>query len=130
MAALMAVCVGASSHAAAQADASGLLDSLERGRWQLRSVGSSAASLTVSQLCLGESRYLAQIQHGSTTQCSHFVVKSTPSSVTISYSCKGAGQGLTTIRKENDRLVQIQSQGIHNGSPFSFSAEARRTGPC
>ena len=128
--ALMAVCVGASAHALAQSDSSGLLDTLERGRWQLRPVGSNAASLTVSQLCLGESRYLAQIQHGNNAQCNHFTVKSTPTSVTISYSCKGAGQGLTTIRKENDRLVQIQSQGIQNGSPFSFSAEARRSGPC
>ena len=59
IAALMAVCAGVSAHALAQSDSSGLLDTLERGRWQLRSVGSNAASLTVSQLCLGESRYLA-----------------------------------------------------------------------
>jgi hypothetical protein len=73
---------------------------------------------------------LAQIKHGANAQCSHFVVRSTPTSVTISYSCKGAGQGLTTIRKESPRLIQIQSQGIHDGSPFSFSVEGRRAAGC
>mgnify|MGYP006175199349 CR=1 FL=1 len=34
------------------------------------------------------------------------------------------------LRRETSRLVQIQSQGIRNGLPFEFSAEARRVGDC
>jgi hypothetical protein len=72
---------------------------------------------------------LAQIQHG-VANCPHLIVDSNANSITISYSCKGAGQGLTTIRKESGRLVQIKSQGIRNNSPFSFSVEGRRSGAC
>ena len=67
---------------------------------------------------------LTQIQHGD-APCSRYVVRSMPNSVTVSYSCR-AGQGLTTIRKESPELIQIQSQGIRNNAPFSFSVEAAR----
>lgn len=115
---------------AAQADAPDLLQTLERGLWQFRAVGGGASTIATNQLCLGEPRQLVQIQHGNSAQCSHFVVRTSETSVTISYTCKGAGQGLTTIRKESPRLIQIQSQGIRNGAPFSFSVEGRRTGTC
>lgn len=114
---------------AAQDNGEALLSTLERGLWQLRAVGGGASTAPASQLCLGDPRLLAQIQHGA-ANCTHYVVKSTANSVTVSYSCKGAGQGLTTIRKESGRLVQIQSQGIRNNSPFSFSVEGRRSGAC
>jgi hypothetical protein len=106
-----------------------LLQTLERGLWQLRAVGSGSSSAAASQLCLGDPRLLAQIQHGSTA-CTHTLVEASANSVTISYACSGAGQGLTTIRKESGRLVQIKSQGIRNSSPFSFSVEGRRSGTC
>jgi hypothetical protein len=107
----------------------GLLDSLERGLWQLRAVGGGPSGAAVNQICLGDSNRLVQIQHGN-TPCTQFVVRSAPNSVTISYSCKGEGQGLTTIRKESGKLIQIQSQGIRNNAPFSFSVEGRKTGTC
>lgn len=115
---------------AAQADAPGLLQSLERGLWQLRAIGGGASVGASGQMCIADQRTLVQIQHGANSQCSHYVVRSTATSVTISYSCKGAGHGLTTIRKESPRLIQIQSQGISNGAPFSFSVEGRRTAAC
>jgi hypothetical protein len=120
---------GSAVQSVAAADGAGLLQTLERGLWQLRAVGSSSSGAAASQLCIGDPRMLAQIQHG-TANCTHQIVDSTTSSVTISYSCKGAGQGLTTIRKESGRLVQIHSQGIRNNSPFSFSVEGRRSGGC
>ncbi len=40
------------------------------------------------------------------------------------------GSGRTTIRVETPRLVQIETQGIADQSPFAFSAEARRIGTC
>jgi hypothetical protein len=126
-----ALCLGGATapQPLAAEDGSMFLQTLERGMWQLRTVGSGASGAAASQLCLGDPRLLAQIQHGAAA-CSQLVVDQDSNSVTISYTCRGAGQGLTTIRKETDRLVQIKSQGIHNNSPFSFAVEGRRTGGC
>ena len=129
LAGFLSLGAGSAVHSVAAADGTTLLQSLERGLWQLRAVGGGASGAAASQLCLGDPRMLAQIQHG-TANCTHQLVDSTATSVTISYSCKGAGQGLTTIRKESGRLIQIQSQGISNSSPFSFSVEGRRSGGC
>jgi hypothetical protein len=129
LAALGAALFGVAAHAFGQGETPELLTQLERGRWLLRAVGGGAGA-PVSQMCVADPRMLAQIEHRSNAQCSHFVVRSSATSVTISYSCKGAGQGLTTIRKETDKLIQIQSQGINNGSPFSFAVEGRHGGSC
>lgn len=125
------LCAAASGGAMAfaQGGDTSLLQSLERGLWQLRAVGGGPSGAAASQICLGDSSRLVQIQHGSTA-CTQYVVRSSPTAVTVSYSCKGQGQGLTTIRKESGKLIQIQSQGIRNNAPFSFSVEGRKTGTC
>lgn len=103
-----------------------LLDTLERGMWQLRPTGDSAP---MTKICLGKSDDFIQIEH-SGLACERYVVRSNANSVTVSYSCSGEGQGTTTIRKESSRIVHLQSQGITNKGPFSITAEARRLGPC
>ncbi|MGB3795217.1 MAG: hypothetical protein WA957_02830 [Alteraurantiacibacter sp.] len=50
--------------------------------------------------------------------------------VTVQYTCRGNGYGRTTIRRESRDVVQIRSQGIHGGAPFSIEGEARRVGSC
>jgi hypothetical protein len=102
------------------------LNTLERGQWTLRAAGAEAP---LTKICLGNPEVLTQIQH-SGVACERYVVRSAVNSVTVSYTCKGQGQGLTTIRKESNRIIHIQSQGIRNNAPFSFSVEGRRTGPC
>ncbi len=129
LAAVMALGTSTGTYAFGQGETGDLLQSIERGMWQLRALGSGSAAVPANQLCVADPKQLVQIQHG-TTPCSHFVVRSTANTVTISYSCKGSGQGLTTIRKESGRLLQIQSQGIRNSAPFSFSVEGRRAGGC
>lgn len=106
-----------------------VLESLDRGMWQFRAVGGAPSSIATNQICLKDPAQLTQIQHGSIS-CSHFVVRSNQNSVTVSYSCRGQGQGLTMIRKESNRLIQIQSQGIKNNAPFSFAVEGRYAGKC
>ncbi len=106
-----------------------LLDSLERGMWQLRAVPGGSPNIPVSKICLSSPARLIQMQHGNAS-CEQYVVRSTPNSVTVSYSCKGQGQGLTTVRKESGKLLQIQTQGIRNNAPFSFAIEARYSGAC
>ena len=103
-----------------------LLDSLDRGMWQLRQTG---GNIPTSKICLGKSESLLQIQH-SGVACDQYVVRSSANSLTVSYTCPGHGQGMTVIRKETNRIIHIQSQGIENNAPFSFAVEGRRTGPC
>ena len=106
-----------------------LLDSLGRGMWQFRAVGGGATGTAVNRICVGDAHKLAQVQHQG-LNCAHYVVRSSPENITVSYSCRGQGQGLTVIRKETSKLIHIDSQGIRNNSPFSFSVEARNVGPC
>lgn len=110
----------------AQAPSLAMLDRLEKGNWQLRERGSDAVLQTV---CVGDARRMIQIQHPR-ANCSRYIIEDTPGSVTVHYTCPGAGHGRTSIRSETNRLVQIDTQGIADGKPFSQAIEARRAGPC
>ncbi|SIN90354.1 hypothetical protein SAMN02745824_2237 [Parasphingorhabdus marina DSM 22363] len=112
--------------APAQAPALALLDGLQKGQWTLKPRGSTGAG---QQLCLGDPAILLQIRHAQES-CSYYVIEDRPQSVRVSYKCGGSDHGVTTIRRESSQLVQIQSQGIKNNAPFSFSVEGRRTGSC
>lgn len=103
-----------------------MLDSLEKGSWQLRERGKDAVLQTI---CVGDARRMIQIYHPKQS-CSRYVIEDTPTSVTVHYTCTGAGHGRTTIRTETKRLIQIDTQGIADGRPFSQAIEARRTGAC
>lgn len=103
---------------------SGPLARVERGSWELRQ-----GEAVIASLCLGDPLLLAQPQHGP-QPCTRELVGSDDRSVTVNYICPGMGRGRTTLRVETPRLVQIDSQGLHNGTPFGLRAQARRTGPC
>ena len=110
----------------AQAPSLAMLDRLEKGSWQLRERCKDAVLQTV---CLGDARRMIQLQHPR-AKCSRYNIEDTPGSVTVHYTCPGAGHGRTTIRSETNRLVQIDTQGIADGRPFSQAIEARRAGAC
>jgi len=112
--------------APAQAPSLAMLDRLEKGRWQLTERGTQDA---LRSLCLGDARRMIQIHHPR-SGCSRYVIEDKPNSVTVHYTCPGAGHGRTTIRSETNRLVQIDTQGIAEGKPFSQTIEARRVGAC
>lgn len=120
-----AVAVGATA-VPAQAPSLAMLDRLEKGSWQLRERGSDKVMQT---LCLGDARRMIQVYHPR-SGCSRYVIEDTPNSVTVHYTCPGAGHGRTTIRAETNRLVQIDTQGIAEGRPFSQAIEGRRIGGC
>lgn len=123
---LAASALAAATTAPAQAPSLAMLDRLEQGSWQLRERGKDAVLQTV---CIGDARRMIQIYHPRAS-CSRYVIEDTPSSVTVHYTCPGAGHGRTSIRSETNRLVQIDTQGIADGKPFSQAIEARRTGGC
>lgn len=109
-----------------QRPALAMLDQLEKGRWELRVREEGAG---VQRLCLSDARRLIQLRHPA-ANCDRLVVDDDATQVTVQYTCRGQGYGRTHIRRESSRLVQIDSQGIADGLPFSFAAEARRVGEC
>lgn len=115
---------GAASAPAQRNPALTSLGTIERGQWQLKN-----AEGQVRRLCLGNPAAMLQIMHGN-TQCEHFVMENTPRSATIRYTCPGHGHGRTTISIDTPRVVNIETQGVANGAPFSERFEGRRTGIC
>ena len=113
--------------AMAQTPALAMLSGLDRGQWQL--IDRDNGGAPVRSLCLGDATMLLQLRHEGAA-CQRFVIEDTPTAVTVQYRCTGTGNGRTTVRRETARLVQIDTQGIFNGAPFSYAYEARRTGVC
>lgn len=124
--ALGAAAVLMSGAVVAQVRSLAMLDRLDAGEWEMRL---RDAPDEPRRLCLGNARRLIQLRHPGQA-CSRVVVEDTDEAVTVQYTCPGRGFGRTHIRRETDNLVQIDSQGIAGGQPFSFDAEARRVGAC
>ncbi len=125
LAVLVAAMTAAAWPAAAQAPELAMLDSLKRGGWEFR-VRSDGSE---QRLCVQTGREFIQLRHRQ-RGCSSFVVQDDANEVTVQYTCRGDGYGRTTIRREGTGLVQISSQGIQGGTPFSIQGEARHTGGC
>ena len=102
-----------------------MLDQLEVGRWELRERTASQSQ----RQCLPSGRRLIQLRHPG-AHCDMFVVEDGSTQVVVQYTCQGHGYGRTRVRRETNRLVQIDSQGLADGLPFEFSVEARRIGDC
>lgn len=109
-----------------QLPALAMLDGIEPGMWELRERGEGGS---VQNLCLDNGRRLIQLRHAGMA-CSSVVIQDEPTEVTVQYTCRGRGYGRTHIRRESRGLLQVDSQGIVNGLPFSFVAEGRKLGPC
>src|SRR5687768_11858504 len=103
----------------------GMLDSLTKGAWSLRIRDDGSAQ----RICVRDGRELIQLRHKQ-AGCSRFVVEDSADEVIVQYTCRGNGYGRTSIRREGNGLVQVQSQGIIDGAPFSISGEARHSGTC
>lgn len=124
--ALTGMALAVAAPAAGQKPALAMLDQLDKGRWELRTRGEDAG---IQRLCLSDARRLIQLRHPA-ANCDRLIVDDNPNQVTVQYTCRGQGYGRTHIRRETSRLIQIDSQGIADGLPFSFAAEARRVGDC
>lgn len=110
---------------AANAPELAMLDSLTKGSWSLRIRDDGSQQ----RVCVRSGQEFIQLRH-TQPGCSRFVVKDTPEEVVVQYTCRGNGYGRTSIRREGNALVQIQSQGIIDGAPFAISGEARHAGSC
>lgn len=122
----VSVAFGASiASAFAQGSDLAMLKGLSRGEWTVEFRDGRSAR----KICVKSGEELVQLRH-SQNGCSRFVIEDSPTRVTVQYTCRGDGYGRTDLRRESSRLVQIESQGIAEGVPFQFAAEARRTGNC
>lgn len=109
----------------AQGSGLAMLGTLTKGEWTVKQRGGAPDR----KICLKSGAELIQIKHRD-AGCNQFVVEDGAARVTVQYTCPGNGYGRTSIRRETGSLVQLESQGIHDGTPFQFIAEARRTGTC
>lgn len=110
---------------AAQGGSTATFRQLRLGTWEIRERGEDRAS----RVCVRSERDLVQLRHRGET-CRRVVVDDNGTSATVQYSCGGSGYGRTQIRRESPDLVQLRSDGIDRGAPFSFEAEGRRVGEC
>ena len=120
----LAVLLAAIPLAAAAAEL-GMLDALNKGAWSLRIRDDGSEQ----RICVRDGRELIQIRHKQ-AGCSRFVVRDDTNEVVVQYTCRGNGYGRTSIRREANGLVQVESQGIIDGAPFAISGEARHSGTC
>jgi len=110
---------------AAQSGELAMLSSLDKGGWNLRVRDDN----TEQRVCVRSGQEFIQLRHKQ-PGCSRFIVQDGADEVVVQYTCRGNGYGRTSIRREGTGLVQIKSQGIYDGTPFSISAEARHNGNC
>ncbi len=125
----LAVAVAAAGGLAAPGLAQGgglaMLGTLTKGEWTIKQRSGAGDR----RICIKSGAELIQLMHRE-SGCSRFVVEDGAARVTVQYTCPGNGYGRTSIRRETAVLVQLESQGIHDGMPFQMTAEARRTGEC
>lgn len=112
--------------AAAGAQGLTILNAVTPGEWQLHEVGTTGAARS---LCVSDPALLLQLQHGSSA-CTRAVLTDGPKSATVRYTCRGLGNGLTTLSIESSSLIRVHTQGIIRGAPFDVDYEGRRQGPC
>ena len=124
IAAAVAVC-GLAVPVVAQGSGLAMLGTLSRGEWTIKQRGGAGDR----KVCVRSGAELIQIMHRE-SGCSRFVVEDGSARVTVQYTCPGNGYGRTSVRRETDTLVQLESQGIVGEMPFQLTAEARRTGAC
>jgi hypothetical protein len=101
------------------------LAKLERGRWQLR----DSEGGTVRSICLGDPTALLTIEHEGSV-CASELISSDANGGTLQYTCPGHGFGHSNVRVETARLARIDTQGVFDGRPFAYRAEARKVGAC
>jgi hypothetical protein len=122
---IAAVLVGVALPVLAQGNGLAMLGTLAKGEWTIKYRDGSADR----KICVRTGQELIQLRHRD-AGCNQFVVEDGTAKVTVQYTCSGNGYGRTSIRREAPALVQIESQGIHDGMPFQLLAAARRSGTC
>ena len=114
-----ALVLGAASRPAALAQAA-------PGLWEVSGVPGTKKPILQ---CVGDLLALAQFEHRNES-CSRRVIRDAASSTTVEYNCPGGGFGRTEVGVVTPRSLRLDTQGIADGLPFHYVAQARRVGDC
>lgn len=96
------------------------------GVWEVTGVPGAKAPI---RQCVGDVMSLAQFEHRK-EHCSLHVVRDGATDLIIEYNCPGGGFGRSEIGLVTPRSLRIDTQGISDGLPFHYLAQARRVGEC
>ena len=96
------------------------------GLWEVSGVPGAKAPI---RQCVADLLALAQFEHRS-ENCSRHVIRDVGNSATVEYTCPGGGFGRTEVGVVTPRSLRLDTQGISDGLPFHYVAQARRVGDC
>lgn len=119
--------VGFVGLAAAGAARAPVLPPVQPGAWTVSFEPS--ASRAPRTLCIGDVTGFGQLEHRG-AGCARFTVEADRRGATVHYTCGGSGFGRTIVRVLTPRSVSIETQGVEGERPYSYRADARRSGAC
>ena len=96
------------------------------GLWEVSGV---PGMKTPVRQCFSDVLALAQFEHRKQT-CALRVIRDGTSETTVDYNCPDGGFGRSEIGLVTPRSLRIDTQGISDGLPFHYVAQARRVGDC
>jgi hypothetical protein len=96
------------------------------GLWEVSGVPGAKAPI---RQCVADLLALAQFEH-RTESCSRHVIRDAGTVTTVEYNCPDGGFGRSEIGLVTPRSLRIDTQGISDGLPFHYVAQARRVGEC
>ena len=96
------------------------------GLWEVAGVPGSKAPI---RQCIADPLTLAQFEHRAKS-CTRTIIRDTASLAVVEYSCPHGGFGRSEIGLVTPRSLRIDTQGISDGLPFHYVAQARRVADC
>ena len=125
---LIGVCGGviAGALALTAAQRPSALSATSAGLWEISGVPGAKAP---AKQCVSEVISLAHYEHRQ-KNCPRNVLSDGPSSTVIQYNCPGGDFGRSKVTVLTPRSLKIETQGISDKLPFSYTLQARRVGDC
>ena len=102
------------------------LKGVDGGLWE---VSRSATGRGAIRQCVADPAALAQFEHRN-SPCTRVVLSDRASEMVVHYTCPAGEFGRTKLTVLTPRSLRLDTQGIHDGLPFSYQLHARRVGNC
>lgn len=80
-------------------------------------------------ICIADPSALVQYEN-LRASCTRDIVRESPTSAEIHYSCQSGAFGQSTVELITPRSLRIETQGISGNAPFHYVIQARRLGSC
>lgn len=101
------------------------LQSVAHGKWELSEIDGPGRM----SVCVADPGALLQLRQ-SNAACTRQVLGSDRSSVTVHYTCAGAGHGRSILTVRSAHSIKLETQGISRGTPFAADYDGKLVGPC